>query len=225
VAEMSKFFVMLFVLSTVLVSLSQTSQSGRYQPGVIMAVKRHTATTNESDVAVYDVSVKVGSTIYTVLYSPPAGANRVEYSAGSELLVLVGADTLTFNSKLSGETAVPILHRESTASPPAIDWSKAPSQYFSMKQSHLSEALDLSEDQNIKIKPILEQESGEVGQFLGNPVLSRKAQLEGWEKIVESSDTKIKPFLSRDQLAKLSDLRKQQKSELRQMMTQEKDQN
>lgn len=164
---MLKFFVVIFAFSPLIVSFSQTSQSARYQPGTILGVSRHLAGASESDTVVYDVSVKVGSTIYTVLYAPPAGANRVEYSAGSDLLVFVGTDTLTFNSKLSGETEVPILRRESISPEATLDWSKAPSQYFSMKQSHLSEALQLNPDQTAKIKPILEQEAGEVGQSSG----------------------------------------------------------
>ena len=35
----------------------------------------------------------------------------------------------------------------------------------------------LNRDQQIKIKPILEQEAGEAGQVLGNPALSPKEQL------------------------------------------------
>src|SRR4029077_10870279 len=100
----------------------------------------------------------------------------------------------------------------------SLDWSKAPSQYFSLKQLHLSETLALSEDQQTKIKPFLEQETGEGGQIFGHPVLSRKDMLDRWEKIVKSSDQKIKPFLSQTQLEKLQDLRKEQKQALKRLI-------
>jgi hypothetical protein len=65
-----------------------------------------------------------------------------------------------------------------------------------MKQQHLSEALGLSDDQQAKIKPTLEQESGEAGTILWDPVLSRKDKLKRYEKLVAASDAKIKPILS-----------------------------
>jgi hypothetical protein len=196
--------------------------SSKYQPATITSVTPHPRTPGEPDVARYDVTVKVGNTVYVVLYTPPNGANGVEYSAGLSLLVLVGSDTLTFNSNVSGTTVVPILSRETPSVQHGVDWSKASGQYFSMKQQHLSETLELREDQLTKIKPILEQETGEVGQFLGNPALSRKEQLNRWEKVVQASDAKIKPLLSDVQLDKLQQLRKQQKEELKRIISEGK---
>lgn len=192
----------------------------KYQPGTVVNVTRHQDLPGEqqSDTVRYDVSVKVADTTYVVLYAPPNGANGVEYSAGRGILVMVGRDTLTFNSKLSGTTEVPILHRETVPSQKGLDWSKLPSQYFSIKQQHLSENLELTQDQQAKIKPILEQEAGDAGQVLGNPALSEKDQLNRWEKIVRSSDGKLKPLLSQAQLAKLQELRNEQKQELKRMI-------
>jgi len=196
--------------------------SSNYQPATITSVTSHPQIPGEPEVARYDVSVRVGNTVYVVLYTPPNGATGVEFSAGLSLLVSVGSDTLTFNSKVSGTTAVPILSRETLPVERGLDWSKASGQYFSMKQQHLSEALDLTADQQARIKPILEQETGEVGQFLGNPALSRKEQLSRWEKVVQISDAKIKPSLSETQLGKLQQLRKQQKEELKTMISEKK---
>jgi hypothetical protein len=88
--------------------------SGQYEPGTITAVVAHQNGPEEPDhdVLRYDVSVKVGNTIYVVLYAPPHGYRGVEFAAGLQKLFLVGSDTLTFNSKLTGETKVPILRRE-----------------------------------------------------------------------------------------------------------------
>lgn len=205
-----------FIFILVCMPLLQSQvPSTKYQPGTITAVTTHRSASEEPDgnVARYNVSVKVGDTVYVVVYTPPNGANGVEYSAGLGLLVLVGSNTLTFNSKLTGTTVVPIVRRETVTTERGPDWSKAMSQYFTMKQQHLSEILGLSDEQQIKIKPILEQEAGEAGQFLGNPALSRKEQVTRWEKLVRASDAKIEAFLSQVQVKKLRELRKEQKQE------------
>jgi hypothetical protein len=194
--------------------------AAKYVPGTITVVTPHQSIAGEQGSAVpqYDVSVKVGNIVYVVLYTPPNGANGVEYAAGFSMLVSVGTDTLIINNKLAAKTEVPILRREVLPAEKAIDLSKIPSQYFSMKQQHLSQILELSEDQRIKIKPILEQESGEASQFLGNPVLSRKEQVNRWEKLVRASDEKLKPFLTPAQVGRLHQLRQEQKQDLKKII-------
>jgi hypothetical protein len=86
--------------------------------------------------------------------------------------------------------------------------------YFSKKLQHLSEILALNEAQQAQIRPIFEQETGEVGQICHNPVLSREEKRNGYKKIVRASDEKIKPLLSTTQLQKHQDLRAAQKMEL-----------
>ena len=200
-------------------SLGQT-ESARYQPGTITAVTVHqsAAGENSGEVTRYDVSVKVRNVVYVVLYTPLNGDNIVEHSPGFEMLFLVGDKTLKFNSKGSRTVEVPILRSETLPEENAIDWSKAPSQYFSMKQRHLSEALDLTEDQKAKVKPLIEQESGEAGSILWTPVVSPKDRLRQYQKIVKTSDERIKPFLSRTQVAKLEELRKQQRVEVKRLI-------
>ena len=188
-----------------------------------MAVTAHqnSPTDAQASPAGYDVKVRIGNTDYVVLYTPPNGANGVEYSPGTDMLFLVGDDRLTFNSKLSGKTSVPILRREDLSDKAAIDWSKAPGQYFSMKLQNLTQTLDLSDEQQAKIKPALEQETGEVSQILKNPALTRNEKLERFEKIVRSSDAKMKPVLSSTQLQKLEQLRREQKENVKTFVAQE----
>ncbi len=77
--------------------------------GTITEVKVHkTAGSGASDAASYDVSVKVGDTIYMVLYTPPLGEETVKYSAGRDLLVLVGKRTIRYNDILGQSFEVPI---------------------------------------------------------------------------------------------------------------------
>ena len=188
-----------------------------------MAVTAHQSSEGDAQAgpARYDVKVKIANTVYVVLYTPPNGANGVEYAPGTDMLFLVGADRLTFNSKLSGTTSVPILHREELSDKGKVDWSQASGQYFSMKLQNLSQTLNLSEEQQAKIKPALEQETGEVSQILKNPVLTKNEKLERFEQIVRSSDAKIKPVLSSAQLEKLEKLRRQQKEDVKTFVAQE----
>ncbi len=215
------------LLGIVLVSLSILSASGqssssKYQPGVITAVSLHQNAPGEpSDVVRYDVSIKVGNISYVVLYTPPHGRTTVEYSAGLGLLVLDKGETLTCN-KFTETDDLPILRRETLPAKSTFDASRMPGEYFNMKQQHLSEMLSLSDDQQTKIQPILEQESGEISQIVGNPSLSLNEKLNRWEKIVQSSDKKLGPLLSQAQLNKLHDLRKKQKPEIKKLIGEQK---
>jgi hypothetical protein len=93
-------------------TLPAFSQStSKYQVATITDVKTHQD--SGSDVVRYDVSVKVGDTIYVVLYTPPLGMNTVKYAAGRELLVLVGKKTITYNDILGQSQEVPILSQRS----------------------------------------------------------------------------------------------------------------
>ena len=83
--------------------------TSKYQVGTITEVKAHQAVgSGASDAASYDVSVKVGNTIYVVLYIPALGEETVKYAAGRDLLVLVGKNTITYNDILGRSFAVPI---------------------------------------------------------------------------------------------------------------------
>src|SRR6202451_4572682 len=92
--------------------------ASKYQVGTITEVKVHqTAGSGASDAASYDVSVKVGDTIYVVLYTPPLGEETVKYVAGRELLVLVGTRTIRYNDILGQSFEVSIESQKSAAKP------------------------------------------------------------------------------------------------------------
>ena len=92
--------------------------TSKYQVGTITEVKVHQAAGSAaSDAASYDVSVKVGDTIYVVLYTPAQGEETVKYAAGRDLLVLVGKRTIRYND-ISGQSfEVPIESQRSAAKP------------------------------------------------------------------------------------------------------------
>jgi hypothetical protein len=104
----------LCVICICLVTLPALCQStSKYQVGTITEVKVHPAAADgPSDVVSYDVSVKVGDTIYLVLYTPPLGMNTVRYAGGRELLVLVGKNTITYSDILGQSLEVPIVSRK-----------------------------------------------------------------------------------------------------------------
>src|SRR5689334_2260725 len=80
---MRNLIIVLVVCSATFLALAQTSPS-QWQPGTITAVTPHQAGSVEhaSDTVRYDVSIKVGNTVYVVLYTPPNGSNTVEYRRG-----------------------------------------------------------------------------------------------------------------------------------------------
>jgi hypothetical protein len=106
-----------FCISLTMFSAFGQSTS-KYQVGTITEVKVHqTAGTGASGAASYDISVKVGDTIYVVLYTPPLGEETVKYAAGRELLVLVGKRTIRYNDILGQSFEVPIESQRSAAKP------------------------------------------------------------------------------------------------------------
>lgn len=217
---MGRRYCALFVYLIALPLFCQTPW-GNPQIADIVAVNVHEGNA-ENTPRQYDVSLKLNDGLYVVLYTPYAGTG-VEYSVGMNLVVLVGSESMQF-TRLGRTYEVPILRRDHTPASADLDWSRAPGEYFDQKLRHLSEKLALTEEQQAKIKPILEQESGEAGQFITSPALSPKDKLDNLEKIVRASDEKLKPILSANQWQTLQDMRKEQKQELKEaVMKKEKE--
>ena|SRR5882757_3187755 len=88
--------------------------ASKYQVGTITEVKVHKpAVDGVSEAASYEVSLKVGDTVYLLIYAPPLGMNTVKYSAGRDVLVLVGKDTITYNDLVGQSFELPIVSRKS----------------------------------------------------------------------------------------------------------------
>ena len=83
--------------------------ASKWQVATITQVKPHPAAGEDvADPVTYDVSVKVGNTIYLVRYSTPPGEIPPKYPAGHDLLVFVGKNTITYNDMLGRSFQVPI---------------------------------------------------------------------------------------------------------------------
>jgi len=84
--------------------------TSKWQLGTITDVQVHQPAekVGSSEATSYDVSVKVGDTIYVVLYTPPLREDTVKYAAGRDLLVFVGKSTIRYNDILGRSYEVPI---------------------------------------------------------------------------------------------------------------------
>jgi hypothetical protein len=97
-------------------ALCQTTS--KWQIATITEVKPHPAAgESASDATTYDVSAKVGDTIYVVLYTTPLGELPPKYAAGRDLLVFIGKDTITYNDILGRSLQVPIESQRRAAEP------------------------------------------------------------------------------------------------------------
>jgi len=90
--------------------------TSKWQVAIITGVKpRQDAGDDVSGPASYDISVKVGDTVYVVLYTQPLGEIPAKYATGHELLVLVGRNTITYNDILGQSHEVSIESQRSAA--------------------------------------------------------------------------------------------------------------
>ena len=110
---------LMVVVTLCLLTLAALGQStSKYQVAMITDVKpRQVTGDGASDPPTYDVSVKVGDTIYVVLYTQPLGELPPKYARGHELLVLVGKSTITYNDMLGRSLQVPIQSQRPVAEP------------------------------------------------------------------------------------------------------------
>ena len=104
--------VIAFLLLSVTLPSACQERHSKWQVGTIMAVAKHATDEKNPDVRKYDVSVKVGKTMYVVLYVPADGTDTITHRAGIDLLVSVGQKTMAFNNLLGQKIEAPILSRK-----------------------------------------------------------------------------------------------------------------
>ena len=99
-------------------AIAQTATS-QYQPGTLLSVKPHHETgSTDPSVERFDLAVQVADTVYTVLFTQPAGRIGIQHRAGLQVLVLVKEKTLKSNF-LGSSVELPIIDRQ-----PAAQWKK-----------------------------------------------------------------------------------------------------
>jgi len=109
---MGRLLVMIVLFGAVL-QMDAQPPAPKYQPGTIMAVKAHEPGPSEKpSTRLFDVTIRVGNTLFVALYTQPPGTIDPEYRTGLTLLVLVGSKTLKFNDMLGRSRELPILSRK-----------------------------------------------------------------------------------------------------------------
>jgi len=104
------------VMVGLLVGISLCGQNKpSYQTGTVIAVKPLPPAPGQNTAKQYELSVKVGSTMYLVLYTP-AKANNVEYSVGTDRPVLIEGNTMKFSDLMGRTSEMKILSRKAAPS-------------------------------------------------------------------------------------------------------------
>ena len=109
------------VIGLCLLTLPGFCQAGsKYQVATILEITPHPGDqARPSSAPRYDVSVKVGETVYVALYTPGLADAAIKYAAGHELLVSVGKDTIVYNDLLGRSYEVPIQSQHPAPPPKA----------------------------------------------------------------------------------------------------------
>jgi protein CpxP len=83
---------------------------------------------------------------------------------------------------------------------------------------HLSQKLNLSDDQQAKLKPILEDQHKQMQQLWNDNSMSRQDRVSKMRELRENANTQIKSVLNDDQQKKFDQMREEQRSHMRHHM-------
>ena len=104
-----------WIVALVFASVISVAQQAKWQHGIILAVVKHADSQHvDPNVTSYDISLRVGKTVYVVLYNAPRNSSMVEYRVGGDVVVLVDRTNLTINDIQGNAHTVKILRRESS---------------------------------------------------------------------------------------------------------------
>jgi len=79
---------------------------------------------------------------------------------------------------------------------------------------HLSSKLNLSDDQQAKLKPILEDQHKQMEQIHNDSSLSRQDRFSKMQQLRQNSDTEIKSVLNADQQKTFDKMREEQRGRM-----------
>jgi len=83
---------------------------------------------------------------------------------------------------------------------------------------HLTKKLNLSDDQQAKLKPILEEQHNQMEQLRADDSTSREDRWKKMREIRENSDNQIKSVLNEDQQKQFDQMREEQRSRMKEHM-------
>jgi Spy/CpxP family protein refolding chaperone len=81
-----------------------------------------------------------------------------------------------------------------------------PATYFVFRMEQLKGQLNITSDQELQVKHIVEQEMGELTQYACNIAMSRKNQQVQFRSILTNSENRMRPILTGEQSWKLHKL-------------------
>ena len=81
---------------------------------------------------------------------------------------------------------------------------------------HLSKKLNLTDDQQAKLKPVLEDQRKQMEQIHGDSSLSRQDRFSKMQALRQSSDTQIKSVLTEEQQKTFDKMRAEQQDRMKQ---------
>ena len=81
---------------------------------------------------------------------------------------------------------------------------------------HLTKKLNLSDDQQVKLKPILEDQRKQMEAIRDDSSLSRQDRFSKMQDLRQSSDTQIKSVLNDDQQKTFEKMREEQANRMKQ---------
>jgi septal ring factor EnvC (AmiA/AmiB activator) len=79
---------------------------------------------------------------------------------------------------------------------------------------HLTNKLSLSDDQQAKLKPILEEQRKQMEQIHSDSSLSREDRFSKMQELRQNADTQIKSVLNEDQQKNFDKMREEQRSRM-----------
>src|SRR4029077_14133626 len=127
-------------------------------------------------------------------------ANRKGFQCGGEHMYRVGLATRLFRywavATLGTSLPIAVCSGGQADSREANAIKAGGTPYFTTKMENLTTKLDLTPDQQAKLKPIALQEVGLLEQMRGNSGYSLKEKLVRLEQIVRDSDKQMRPWLS-----------------------------
>ena len=83
---------------------------------------------------------------------------------------------------------------------------------------HLTTKLNLSDDQQAKVKPILDEQHNQMEQLRADNSTSRQDRWKKMREIRENSDNQIKSVLNDDQKKQFDQMREEQRSRMKERM-------
>jgi Spy/CpxP family protein refolding chaperone len=78
---------------------------------------------------------------------------------------------------------------------------------------HMSQALNLTDDQKAKIKPILEEQSKKMHDLMQDSSVSQEDRRAKFQEIHEDTMSKVRPLLNDDQQKKMDAMMKERRGE------------